>query len=119
MLSHSSHDHDGGHLREDRAEQNRPPGYLPAVPCREGVDPFGGQVAVRAGEVEVELDRCGHLAVRHQVARSSIGGNLSGDDQTLNVRGALIDLADPDVAVDPLDREVVEIAVAAVDLDGG
>src|SRR5207237_685980 len=44
-------------------------------------------------------------------------GNLAGDDQALDVAGALVDLAHPDVAVDPLDQEIGDIAVAAMDLD--
>src|SRR4051794_12571700 len=52
-------------------------------------------------------------------ARSNSGfGNLAGDDQALDVAGALVDLADADIAVDPLDREIGEIPVAAMDLDG-
>src|SRR5690606_28085018 len=40
------------------------------------------------------------------------------DHHALDIRGALVDLADADVAVDALDREIGEIAVAAMDLDG-
>src|SRR5215470_17772607 len=40
----------------------------------------------------------------------------AADHQALDVAGALVDLADADVAVDALDREVGEVAVAAMDL---
>ena len=43
---------------------------------------------------------------------------LAADHQPLNVGRALIDRGDAHVAIDALDGEVVEIAVAAVDLDG-
>src|SRR5205085_4975747 len=49
--------------------------------------------------------------------RRSVPGDLAGDDQALDVAGALVNLADPHVAVDALDREIGEIAVAAMDLD--
>src|SRR5580704_15455581 len=42
---------------------------------------------------------------------------LAGDDQALDVAGALVNLANPDIAIDPLDREIGEIAIAAMDLD--
>src|SRR5262245_60458934 len=45
-------------------------------------------------------------------------GQLTADDQPLDLAGALVDLAHARVAVQLLDREVLEVAVAAVDLDG-
>src|SRR2546421_2464012 len=51
--------------------------------------------------------------------RSDSGfGDLAGDDQALDVAGALVDLADADIAVDPLDRKIGQITVSAMDLDG-
>src|ERR1700730_11021851 len=47
----------------------------------------------------------------------SVLGDVAGDDEALDVAGALVDLAHPDVAVDALDREIGDIAVAAMDLD--
>src|SRR6516162_402536 len=44
-------------------------------------------------------------------------GDFVGDDEALDVAGALVDLADPHIAVDALDRETGDIAVAAMDLD--
>jgi hypothetical protein len=39
---------------------------------------------------------------------------LRADDQALDVRGPLVDRADPHIAIEALEREVVEVAVAAV-----
>jgi hypothetical protein len=50
------------------------------------------------------------------VRRSTLG-DLARDNQALDLAGALVDLADADIAVDALDREIGEIAVAAMDLD--
>src|SRR6266568_3315030 len=47
----------------------------------------------------------------------SAPGDLARDQQALDVTGALVDLAHPHVAVDPLDRKIGEIAIAAMDLD--
>src|SRR6202050_1079449 len=43
-------------------------------------------------------------------------GDLVGDDETLNLRGALPDPVDPKLAPDPLDRVVAHISPAAEDL---
>src|SRR5437870_13041981 len=40
---------------------------------------------------------------------ASAFGQFAGDDQALDVAGALVDLADADIAVDPLDREIGEV----------
>jgi hypothetical protein len=40
------------------------------------------------------------------------------DQDLLHLGGAFVDLADAHVAVDALDREVADVAVAAEDLDG-
>src|SRR6266571_4070600 len=47
----------------------------------------------------------------------SAPGDLARDQQALDVTGALVDLAHPHVAIDPLDREIGEVAIAAMDLD--
>src|SRR5580704_1780772 len=47
----------------------------------------------------------------------SVFRDLASDDEALNVAGALVDLAYANVAVDALDREIGDIAVAAMDLD--
>src|SRR5690606_15001543 len=50
----------------------------------------------------------------------SVGKRAEGlprDHQALDFAGALVDLLDPRVPVVPLDRELVDVAVAAVDLD--
>lgn len=39
------------------------------------------------------------------------------DDDALDVAGALIDLAHPDVTIDPLHRKIRQIAIAAMNLD--
>src|SRR6478672_9101664 len=44
-------------------------------------------------------------------------GERAPDHQTLDVAGALVDLADAHVAIDALDREVGHISIAAMDLD--
>lgn len=41
----------------------------------------------------------------------------AADDHALDVAGALVDLGDAGVAVEALDRVVLELAVAAVNLD--
>ena len=43
---------------------------------------------------------------------------LAGDDHLLDLGGALVDGADPDVAVDALDLVLAGIAVAAGELEG-
>src|SRR5687767_9868262 len=48
---------------------------------------------------------------------SSRAQQLTGDDDLLDVAGALIDLAHPHVTIDTLDQEVLEESVAAVNLD--
>src|SRR5690606_24262209 len=45
-------------------------------------------------------------------------GQSAADHQPLDVAGALVNLADPDIAIDALDRKVGEITVAAMNLDG-
>src|SRR3954451_10858487 len=44
-------------------------------------------------------------------------GDPAADDQPLDIARALVDLANPDVAIDPLDREILQVTVAAMDLD--
>ena len=44
---------------------------------------------------------------------------LAGDDDLLDLRGALEELGDTLVAVDPLDGVLLHVAVTAVDLQGG
>src|SRR5690242_2531757 len=61
--------------------------------------------------------RLAHLPSRNHPSRSILSGDLPADDQALNIAGALVDLANPDIAVDPLDRKILQIAVAAMDLD--
>src|SRR6478736_9696021 len=46
-----------------------------------------------------------------------LAGESAPDHQTLDVAGALVDLADAHVAIDAFDREVSHIAIAAMDLD--
>src|ERR1700689_5964199 len=43
-------------------------------------------------------------------------GDLVGDDETLNLRGALPDPVDPKLAPDPLDWVVAHVSAAAEDL---
>jgi hypothetical protein len=50
--------------------------------------------------------KCG----RREFRRSSAFNELASDYQALDVAGALVDLADPDVAVDALDRKIGEVA---------
>src|SRR3954454_24181467 len=53
----------------------------------------------------------GNRRVRSLSARlRSVLRDLAGDDQPLNIAGPLIDRAHPDVAIDPLDRKIGEIA---------
>ena len=47
-----------------------------------------------------------------------IGHQLPADDQALDVAGALVDLANAHVAADPLDGKTLQVAIAAMDLDG-
>src|SRR3981081_4440855 len=50
-------------------------------------------------------------------AKSLLQCELPADDQPLNLGGAFIDLANPDIAIDPCDGAIVEIAITAMDLD--
>jgi hypothetical protein len=47
-------------LLEHHAEQHRPPLHLAAVLLRQSVDHLAGDVGIRRGEVEIELDRFAH-----------------------------------------------------------
>src|SRR3954467_8170103 len=59
----------------------------------------------------------GNRGARSLCPAQSLLRDLARDDQPLNIAGALVDLAHPHIAIDPLDREIGEIAIAAVDLD--
>src|SRR4051812_29960124 len=48
---------------------------------------------------------------------ASLLRDLARYDQALNIAAALVDLAHPHIAIEPLDREIGEIAIAAMDLD--
>src|SRR5438876_7592857 len=50
-------------------------------------------------------------------APGSSRGERAADDQPLDVARAFVDLADANVAIDALDREVGDVTVAAVNLD--
>ena len=57
-------------------------------------------------------------AVAAVAAVESAGGERPGDDQALDLLGSLVELGDLGVAHHPLDRELVDVAVAAEHLDG-
>src|ERR1700737_1371086 len=62
---------------------------------------------------------CAAVIMLSMVARSPSCGfllDLAGDDEALDLVGALIDLGEADVAEQPLDAVVTRIAVAAMDL---
>src|ERR1700749_1997788 len=54
-------------------------------------------------------------AIGDEVLQAALG-HLVGDDHPLDLRGALPDAVDPDVAVEPLDRVLAHVAAAAEDL---
>src|SRR5689334_21565256 len=59
------------------------------------------------------------LRIRGRIGSALPGGrDLAGDDQPLDLVGALVDLRELGVAIHPLDRIVLGVAGAAVDLDG-
>jgi hypothetical protein len=86
-------------------------------------------VGVGHGTIEVpnRRERCGRAATIPDVDTvddalrrgldHSLAEEFARDDVLLDLRGALVDLGDLGVAVEPLDVEVVDVAGPAVDLD--
>jgi hypothetical protein len=66
-------------LLHDRAQQHRRPPHLAAVPRRQRVDPLGAEIAVGAGEVEIELDRRRHPALL------PLGGSLAQPGRVVDI----------------------------------
>src|SRR6476646_3803306 len=58
-----------------------------------------------------------NTAVSWRVRRSRSVVQLPRDDQALDLRGSFVDLRHLRVAEQPLDREVLDVAVTAEDLD--
>jgi hypothetical protein len=60
-------------------------------------------------------DSCRLIGTRQSWSRPSGSvQHLAGDDDALNLAGALVDAGNPDIAIQPLDLELTRVAVAAV-----
>ena len=49
-------------------------------------------------------------------SKNSSIGDGGRDQQSLNIRGSLINLTDPNISVNPLYWEIIDIAITAINL---
>src|SRR6478735_4767036 len=74
-------------------------------------------VTLPAFPADIPLPPAGRSVEGQQVVQTTLVG-LVGDDQALDLRGALPDPVDPQLTPQPLDRIVADVAAAAEDLHG-